>query len=78
MGIPQQAPGRRTNQGAEGSSEGSDWLLRHPVVMMMGIRSWMRGLYPGVCPLKKSMDEEAGAQRGSRKNKRQWKCMFVR
>lgn len=71
MGIPQQAPGRLTNQGAERGSDDSDWVLGHPVVMMMGIRSWLWGLYPGACTLKKSMDEEAGAQSSSRKNKQQ-------
>lgn len=69
MGIPQQAPGQLTNQEAERCSEGSDWLLGHPVVMMMGIWSCLRGLYPGACTLKKSMDAEVGAQRSSRKNK---------
>lgn len=41
MGIPQQAPGRLTNHGAERGSDDSDWVLGHPVVMMMGIRSWL-------------------------------------
>lgn len=47
MGIPQQAAGRETNQMAEQGSEGFDWLLVSPVVMMMGIRSCLCGLYPG-------------------------------
>lgn len=36
--------------------------------MMTSIRSWLRGLYPGACSLKKSKDEEAGAQRNSGKH----------
>lgn len=47
MGIPQQAAGRGTNQLAEQGSEGFDWLPASPVVMMMGIRSCLCGLYPG-------------------------------
>ena len=47
MGIPQQAAGREANQLAERGSEGFDWLLSSPVVMMMGIRSCLCGLYPG-------------------------------
>lgn len=47
MGIPQQAADRETNQSAAWGSESSDWLLGSPVVMMMGIMSWLCGLYPG-------------------------------
>lgn len=61
--------GPAANQEAGRGSAGSDWLLGRPVVMMMGIRSRLRGLYPGACSLKRSKDEEAGAQRNSRKHK---------
>lgn len=47
MGIPQQAAGWETNRLAGWSSEGFDWLLGSPVVMMMGIGSCLCGLYPG-------------------------------
>lgn len=46
-GIPQQAAGTGTNQLAQQSSEAFDWLPGSPVVMMMGIRSCLCGLYPG-------------------------------
>lgn len=47
MDIPQQAAGWEANQLPEQNSKGYDWLLGIPVVMMMGIRSCLCGLYPG-------------------------------
>lgn len=47
MDIPQQAAGWKANQLPEQNSKGYDWLLGIPVVMMMGIRSCLCGLYPG-------------------------------
>lgn len=55
MGIPQQAAGPGTNQLAERGSEGFDWLLGSPVVMMMGVRSCLCGLYPGTESILKQM-----------------------
>lgn len=47
MGIPQQAAGRAANERAGRCSAGFDWLPSSTVVMMMGIRSCLCGLYPG-------------------------------